>query len=305
MHFLENKSVLNGSSATLIICVFMLIGSHAVNAQKKQLVQGSYTLQLGRSQTMEELESQCIEQAKLMAIAREFGTSISETTVSSSTDVNGKADNQFTVLTRTSVKGEWLQDETSPKLTWECHENSMQVTAQVYGYVREFPKSGKTEISFYACSAGDPTRAKTEFNHGESLQAFFKSSSNGYLSIYYIDHNKHTAQRLFPAATMASANHIAVQADKEFIVFNRNMAVNYGWGQATMEIALELPQGITTTIDELVAVFSTEEYTKPSLQTNEALAELSEEAFETWLMELKSRQKHCSTKRESISIGKK
>ena len=279
------------ATSAYFIAAFLLFTFIEASAQKKQLVRGSYTLQLGRSQTMESLEAQCIEQARLSAIAREFGTTVSETTLSNTKDVNGTSENQFSVLTRTAVKGEWLQDETPPVLSWECRESSMQVTAQVHGYVREFPKAGKAEITFYACSPGDSDHAKTEFNHGESLHAFFKSSSTGYLSVYYIDHTTHTVQRLFPAATMASNNHISVQADRKYILFNRKTAADYGWGQATMEIALELPKGSDAALDELVAVFSTEEYTKPSLNADNQLAELKEVAFETWLTDLKGRQK--------------
>jgi hypothetical protein len=252
---------------------------------------------------MEETEAQCIEQARLSAIAREFGTTVSETSVNRTTDSNGQVDNTFHFLTRTSVLGEWIEDKEKPQVVWQCEGDRMNVTANVRGLIRMLPKEGKAEVKFYACSPGDPARSKSDFRQDETLNAVFQSSSSGFLSVYYVDHTSRTVQRLFPAASMATANHLAVQADRQYQLLNRNTAAKYDWQQATKEKTVNVPYCSTSSIDELVAVFSTVEYIKPSLEPNAEFEELSEEAFDSWLNELKGRQKQCVVKRSIVLIG--
>ena len=262
-------------------------------------------MELSRTSTMEATELQCIEQARLAAIAREFGTTVTETTINRTRDINGQTENSFQLLTRTSVLGEWIEDKDEPIVSWHCEGDRLNVTAKVSGFIRMFSKEGRVDLTFHPCVAGDPMNPRTEFITGEGLNALFKSSSNGYLSIYYIDHATNVVQRLFPAAAMATANHLPVEADKTYLLFNTKTAPNQEWQQATKEITVQLPSGGASTLDELVAVFSPVEYIKPSLRVNNEFEELSEKAFETWLAELKGRQKQSAIKRVSILIGKK
>jgi hypothetical protein len=288
-----------------VLLLFFTFHFVLVAAQKHINTEGTYTMELSRTATMEATELQCIEQARLSAIAREFGTTVTETTINKTRDINGQTENSFQLLTRTSVLGEWIEDKDEPIVSWHCDGERLNVTAKVSGFIRMFSKEGRVDLTFHPCVAGDPMNPRTEFITGEGLNALFKSSSNGYLSIYYIDHAANLVQRLFPAAAMATANHLPVEADKTYLLFNTKTAPNQGWQQATKEITVQLPLGAASTLDELVAVFSPVEYIKPSLSVNNGFEELSEESFETWIAELKGRQKHSAIKRVSILIGNK
>jgi len=294
------------TSSFLILCCLFGAGDELF-AQKKLEVTRSYTMLLSRTKTMEATEAECIEQARLIAIAKEFGTTVTETTVNNTTDVNNKADNSFAVLTRTLVKGEWINDTEQPAIKWQCDGNNMSVTASVQGYIRELPKVGKAEVKFYTCSPGDPKRIKTEFKDGESLNAHFSSSQEGYFSVYYVDHTSQTALRIFPAAGGQHADNVPLKADKEYTLFNRRCAQEYNWGNITSELQLEIPAGKQVVMDEVVMVFSPEAYSKPMLKNTEidnSLGELTSVAFEQWATELKSRQAQALVQRMSITISK-
>jgi hypothetical protein len=273
--------------------------------QKTVPVSGIYTMELIRTRTMEETEKTCIEQAKLAAIAKEFGTVVTETTVNNTTDVNGQADTRFTVLTRTAVKGEWLEDTKQPKVTWICAEQTMRVTAEVHGKIRAFGKEGKVEVKFFTCGAGAQAHEKFVFKEGESLYAHFQSSKSGYLSVYYIDHTANTAVRLLPSAGGQSNDALEIKTDKEYILFDRNKAVSYGWNGQSSELELNLPEGKQTVADEIVAVYTAEPYTKPLLKrTQDGLAEIAASEFENWLNDLKTAQASAVVKRVTLTLNK-
>lgn len=272
-------------------------------AQRPIDVVGKYTMELTRTRTMEETEKACIEQAKLAAIAKEFGTVVTETTVNNTTDVNGQADNRFAVLTRTAVKGEWLEDTEQPKVTWTCAQQTMSVTAEVRGKIRAFSKEGKVEVKFFTCGAGAKAQEKFVFKEGESLYAHFQSSKSGYLSVYYVDHTANTAVRLLPSAGGQSNDALEIKADEDYILFDRSKAVSYGWSGQSSELELNLPEGKQTVADEIVAVYTAEPYTKPLLKrTQDGLAELGLAEFENWLNDLKVAQKNNTVKRISIIV---
>jgi hypothetical protein len=287
----------------LILILFMLM-AEVFCAQHSVVVTGYYTMELSRTRTIEETERDCIEQAKLAAIAKEFGTTVSETTVNNTTDVNGKADNRFAVLTRTAVKGEWIEDTEQPKLLWTCAQQTMSVTAEVHGQIRGFSKEGKAAVKFYSCGAG-ALQEKFAFKEGESFFAHFQSSKDGYLSVYYVDHTAHTAVRLLPSAAGQGSDAVEIKADQEYILFDRGKAQTYGWNGKSSELELNLPDGKETVTDEIVAVYTAEPYAKPLLKRKQdGLAEMSNTSFEDWLSDLSSAQESAVVKRFTITLNK-
>ena len=287
--------------ALLIICFYV----RSANAQKAIQVNGSYTMVLERNRTMEETEKLCIEQARLTALAGEFGTSVTETTVNSASDKNGSAENSFLVLTRTNVGGEWITDNTSPVITWQCKNEELHVRVEVSGTARAFPKKGKTDLVFFTCTSSDANREETNFKERESLNAVFQTAQNGYMSVYYIDRQSQLASRLLPTGNGKDIDALEVNADKRYVLFNRTTAHSYGWSAMNSEIELSLPAGKTSVMDEVVVVFAPESFSKPlHTGSKEGLSELPMAEFENWLTALKVRQPLAQEKRVAISIIK-
>jgi hypothetical protein len=283
----------------LTLCSLLSISQKTVQSA------GTYTMELSRTQTMVDTEKACIEQAKLAAIAKEFGTVVTETTVNNTLDVNGQSDNRFTVLTRTAVKGEWLEDTEQPKVTWTCMEQTMSVTAEVHGKIRAFSKEGKVEMKFFTCGAGAQAHEKFVFKEGESLYAHLQCSKSGYVSVYYIDHTANTAVRLLPSASGQSNDALEIKADEEYILFDRNKALSYGWKGQSSELELNLPEGKQTVADEIVAVYTSEPYSKPLLKrTQDGLAEIAAGDFENWLIDVKTAQANAVVKRVTVTLNK-
>jgi hypothetical protein len=288
----------------LLISLVPSIGSFA---QRPQDASATYTMVLSRTSTMQETETMCIEQARLKAIADAFGLSVSETTVGNVSDQNGKVTDLFNVLTKTSVRGEWISDTAPPKLEWKCENNDLIVTAYVSGKIRENSKEGKTDVEFYACLPSDYRTETTSFRSGQTLNTFFRSARKGYLSVFYVDHTTGDAYRVFPSPAYSSLDHLEVNADQDYVLFNRSYASQFAGYPATVDLTMELPADKSQVLDEIIAVYSPEPYKKPLLSkpsSTQSLPTLSHKALEDWFTQLKSNNKDAVIKSAKVSVGK-
>jgi hypothetical protein len=292
------------------ICILFQLCIHVstnIYAQKPREAAATYTMVLSRTSTMQETETLCIEQARLKAIADAFGYSISETTVGSVSDQNGKVNDAFNVLTKTSVKGEWISDTAPPKLEWKCENNELSVTAFVSGKIRENSKEGKTEVEFYPCLPSDYRIETVSFRSGQTLNTFFRSARKGYLSVFYVDHTTSEAYRVFPSPAYSSLDHLEVNADQDYVLFNRSYASQFAGYPATVDLTMELPADKSQVLDEIVAVYSPEPYKKPMLSKpsgENPLPKLRFDEFNDWITNLKSLNNQAVIKSVSLPVIK-
>jgi hypothetical protein len=249
-----------------------------------------------------------MKQAKLTAIAKEFGTIITKANICNTIATNCQADRSFTVLSHGMVKGECGNDIEPPQLKCQDQLSELSVTSDLNGCTKEFTPESKTEVSFYTCSSEDPNRTKTKFKNGEFLNAHFFASKDGFLSVYYLDHTSKNAVLIFPLPTDKIQDNVPIKADKGYILFNNKTARKYKWiNMATVELRLLLRPEQPIAMDEVVAVFSTESYSKPLLQIKNhdvGFGEIPFAEFETWVNELTSLNNDTHVNRTSIEITK-
>jgi hypothetical protein len=273
-------------------------------AQKEREVNASYSMELPKNITMEQMEQRCIEQARLKAIGDAFGYTLSETTVDNTHEGNSGLNNSFAVLTKTNVQGEWLRDKSEPILNWEPSGKTLKLTATVHGVIREFPKSGKAKLELHLSNDERFTNEVTQFKDGQDLFASFQTSSKGFLSVYYVDHASKEVFRLIPSATNNDLNGVEVQADKTYHLFQN--ASPFSENKSIPGLSLALPTSKDIQMDELVFIYSPKEIRKPSLSYNSEakmyVMKLSE--FEQWKTSAAQSNPEAIMKALAISIVK-
>jgi len=293
------------SGSVRFISLFLACcGIPNLHAQKVQVASATYSMVLSRTATMAETEAQCIEQARLKAVGDAFGYTVSEVTLARVLETRDSFEDNFSVLTRTSVEGEWLGDSDAPVVRWSLVGDEYTVTATVQGKIRAFAEKAKAQVEFHAIAPGEG-KARNEFRHGQALHAVFRSSHSGYLSVYFVDHTEAKVYRLFPAAAYATLDHLPLDSDRRYVLFDRAHAAQFPDNPAVTDLTVEVPAGKPQVIDELVAVYAPAPYTKPLLDRAagpQDLPSMGVADFEAWLGELRKRNQEAVVKRAQLTV---
>lgn len=288
----------------LLILTIVGLATGSLCAQRVQQATAMYSIVLSRTATMEATEAQCIEQARLKAVGDAFGYTVSETTLGRVHDTRKTVEDHFSVLTHTSVEGEWLGDTEPPAVSWDCTGGEWTVTATVQGRIRAFGERAKAQVAFHASAPGDGAE-RGHFRNGQPLHAVFQSAEKGHLSVFFIDHATGEAYRVFPATAYASLGGLPVEADRRYVLFDPAHAKQFPQHPAVTELVMEVPANKPQAIDELVAVYAPAPYAKPLLQqpaSPQQLPAMGVEDFEHWLIELRRRDQQVVVKRVQLTV---
>ena len=301
---LIRKGIMSGPVLRPWITAVAVLFAVMANAQKERQAEATFSLVLSRTVTMEALEAQCIEQARLKAIGDAFGYAVSQLTLSRIMDTRDRLEDNFSMLTRTSVEGEWLGDTEPPVVNWTCTDGEFSVTATVQGRIRACGEKAKAQVAFHASGTTDD-RPREEFRNGDGLHAHFRASHAGHLAVFYVDHAAGRVYRVFPAAADAALDHLPVQADRSYLLFDPAHTKQFPGHPAVTPLVLEVPDGKPQVVDELVAVYAPDAFSKPLLsvpQGPQDLPALDIEPFENWLMELRRRAREAVVKRTQLAV---
>jgi hypothetical protein len=266
----------------LITLIFSLFGL-VVSAQRPiEISDSRYSMVLPRNMSMENVELQCLEQAKLRAIEKECGIRISEVTINNVSEQADGVNQTFQTLTKTQVNGEWIRDTKEPTFKWTCEGNTLEVEATVSGLVQKFPDEGRVKLNLLTATDKAFKNTTTQFRDGSNLYLQLKASQKGFISVYYVDHVANTAYRLFPNASNNSLDMVGIQGDKSYTLF----AGATGIDEHAQSPALNtyLSSNKKPQIDELVVIYSDSNLKKPMLNYDNTskMYTLSIEEFYTW-----------------------
>jgi len=167
-----------------IIILFLAVFTLPVCAQKIKDVKGEATYYASESVSLEEAKRAALEQAKIKALADEFGMVVSEESRTQSKIRDGKSESDFFSIGGSEVKGEWIETVGEPVFSWGNEGGQLVVTCKVKGKAREIVSAG---IDFKAKILRNGTEDKFEgkqFKDGDDLYLSFQSPVEGYLAVY-------------------------------------------------------------------------------------------------------------------------
>ena len=220
---------------TLTIILALLLCSTSVTAQQKKtkkleekVVEITHTEVFGQDISRTQAESRVLEQAKIQAIADNFGTSVMMSNRTSNAILDGTTTTNFVSFGESDVQGEWIETIGTPKWTRKEEGNLTAYTVTLKGRIRELNKSSVDIDVRLLCNGVDTTTNKLRmgtYYHGDSAYVYFKSPVEGYVAIYITDElsDNKIAQRLLPYPRQGGqAYH--VQADEDYYFFSKNKA---------------------------------------------------------------------------------
>ena len=236
---------------------------------------GTALFRLEEDMSKDDLKDKLRRHAIINAIEREYGTYVTQESFVDIDDGN----TQFRIFGKTTIRGEWLKtthedfkEEMRKTKDGRRNRHELWMSLKIEGKVRELSQPD-IEFNYFTSNCRKDICKTSFFENGESLYFHFNTPVNGYLSIYVAENEDASlagrrAFRLLPYKNMPVkySDAVPVMADKDYIFFSPFGENDY-FDDFSTHLIDELIM-LTEKEEEYVnlyLVFSTEEYTKPSL----------------------------------------
>lgn len=283
----------------VILSLLALFAIAPANAEKK--LTGTAVYYGDDTDTPADAKRKALEMARINALAREFGTVLTQTTIQRDENANGSESNYFASLSASEVKGEWLGDVGEPKFTVELSSDGLYVVKCTVT-INAKQLSNKAP-EFYAMPLRNGFTEKfesTDFSNGDEMYLKFMAPVNGYIAAYLVC-DKEVAT-LLPYLSSTSGK-CAIRANRDYVFFS----------EAKGETIFGTPDEYILQTDkpvehnELYVLFSPNEFSKALDSDNgENLPRVqSYEKFSKWLAKLRRADDEMGVKKFNIVITNK
>ena len=264
-----------------VILIITFLSLDCAYAQKIRNTSGTAQFRLEEDMSKDELKDKLRRHAIINAIEREYGTYVTQESFVDVDDGN----TQFRIFGKTVIQGEWLKttsedfkEEMRKSKEGRRNRHELWMSLKIEGKVRELSQPD-IEFNYFTTNCRKEVCKTGVFENGDPMYFHFNSPVSGYLSIYAVENDD--AFRLLPYQNMPVTykNAIPVQADLDYVFFSP-----YGDNDYFTDFSKHLIDELIMLTDKeeeyvnLYMVFSTEEFTKPSLNNPE---DGPEEDFET------------------------
>ena len=268
--------------------------------------------------SLNETKEMALELAKINAIEKAFGSYVEQ---DSDVDIENGNPN-FKIIGNTRVRGEWLKTlesnfmENTRRVKRRKRKNmdEMWITCEVEGLIREIRKP-EVVLEMQPRNCVSDLCRTYDFKNGESFYLTFRTPVDGYLSIYMLQEDE-KAYCIFPYQAMKGVykNAVPVKSDHEYLLFSSHEELTEHEGFSNLLVdELFMHTDREKEFIEMYAVFSTEEYIRPLLDSG--LSQINESDFEVpeslnqsdfvfWLQENRIHDPEFLYKRMIITIRK-
>lgn len=302
----------------------MLVFSLAVFSQREATVHGEYTYRGPETVSIAEAKRIASENAKILAIETEFGSSLTRSVFHNMVDENGIGESKMLIFGGNDLKGEWIGTKEETFSSPVFADGEITITAKVVGVAREItsaPIRYKAQLlrnrvisKAQAKETADIFTANKDyesdlFTAGECIYLNFLSPTDGFLAVYLVDEND--AYCLLPYAGDEDGKQ-PVKHGEEYTFFNIKSA-SKELRNITDEYLLTC-RG-ETDMNRIYVLFSPNMFTKAldynpnkkdEKQSSVTLPrQLSMEDFQKWLFDCRKRDKSMSVDIREIVIKKK
>lgn len=224
------------------------------------------------TQTLVEAKQAAITQARLKAIADEFGTIVSQTNTTAMHTSNGKTNSSFNSFSENEVRGIWLSDTKEPEVEVKYRNDMMVIHAEVCGKVRE-QKREMVELQVKPLNNGFES---TNFKNNDRFSVSFKSAASGYVAIFIRDDNNDIVNVMMPYEN-SDGNAREVKSNKEYL-FLCTRDPEYPYDEETILTTSKSIENNT-----LIVVFSQKKFHISLSNMGEFVPEVENSKFQKWL----------------------
>ncbi|MDE6130843.1 MAG: DUF4384 domain-containing protein [Muribaculaceae bacterium] len=169
----------------ILSLMLLMFVAAAANAAGDKSVKGEFTYFGDKNDSREQCRRHALEGARLQALAKEFGTVLTQDTYQHDRLSGREESTYFSQLTSTAVKGEWLADEGEPQFEYSLDsEGCYVVTCIVRGRAREISNEATDFTASVLRNSTDPRNASTDFHDGDDMYLYMRTPVDGYVAVF-------------------------------------------------------------------------------------------------------------------------
>ena len=263
------------------LIVFFAILTLPVCAQKIKTVKGESTYYAPENVTLEEAKRKALDQAKIQALAEEFGTMVSEGTETRGKIHNGQSEYDFFSIGSSEVKGEWIETIGEPEYDIRYEDGQLVVTCKVKGKAREIVSAAIDFKAKVLCNGTEDKFENNRFKSGDDLFLSFQSPVKGFLAVY-LEGEDGQVFCLLPYRNQSEGIY-PIEANRRYLFFDPKSAPSKE--KDIVDEYVMTCEG-TSDMNQIYVIFSPNQFAKASdNNTQENLPrQLSREDFMKWLV---------------------
>lgn len=255
----------------LLITAFFFAGL-TLHAQRIVSACGEVDYVVPETQTLVEAKQTAITQARLKAIANEFGTIVSQTNTTAMHTKGGKTNSSFNSYSENEVRGIWISDTKEPEVSITYDKNMMVIHADVCGKVRE-QKQSAVELLIKPLNKGVES---TLFKNKDRFALSFKAAASGYVAVFIRDDDNEMVNVMMPYDN-GDGNARDVKSNKEYL-FLCTKDPEYPYEEETILTTSKSVENNT-----LIVVFSQKKFHISLSNKGEFVPEVENSKFQKWL----------------------
>ena len=207
----------------IFLMIWMLLGVASTGyAQKTKKVHGEYIYHAPENVSIEQARQTSLSRAHIQALGDQFGTVVAQHNATLMNNTNGSTHTDFTSLSSSDVKGEWLETIGEPKYEISYEQGMLVVKCSVTGKARAIVAKQNNYVAKILCNGIEDRNEGENFKSGDDLYLAYQSATKGYLAVYLIDDNKN-AYCLLPYQSSKDGK-VEVDANTRYVFFNQKTA---------------------------------------------------------------------------------
>lgn len=247
-----------------------------------------------------ECERLAAEQARVNALAKAFGTIVTQDIIQSDRVVDGRETNNFLALSATEVRGEWVADIGQPQFSYEHDANqNLIVTCKIKGRAHEISNEAVAFETAVLKNGVFRNNESSNFTDGDQMYLYFLGSSDGYLMVFLEDETRSVYNLLpYPHSTQKD---VRVKKYEEYTFFSPER----GKGQFGQEEELILTAEDYPEYNKLYVVYSPNPFSAPVMRSQGVLPEMKADDFTKWLLKTRRNDPKMGLKVINMEISPK
>ena len=291
----------------IFVAICVLILSIDLSAQIRK-ISGEFTYYGSPTQSPKEAKIAAVENARVQALAKEFGTLITQNTLQEEGRKGNEEHSHIMQISSAEVKGEWIEDLKEPetKVVDITDDGIIVVTAKVEGKARAIGNEAADFEVLTLRNGSDKRYADTDFNHLDRMYLYFKAPVDGYVAAYLIDEQQNVTC-LLPHESNADGQQL-VKHGKEYVFFSERYDPGF-MGKDGLVVTCEEER---FELNRIYVIFSPNSFFKANDNPGEKLdygnlqrlRQLSLKDFSSWMSRLYARDKKMGRKVIRLKISK-